>query len=347
MAQIGDAPAIARLARESFPGYPFDVYSVDGVRSALESKERRYNLVDNTQRIVASGVLGVDNTPMAEVKRVMVSPEFRKNGAATRLVRQITIDSLRRGKYPWVDARADQIGIQRAALSAGLRAVSLEPGKHIVYEHVDNSGNQLGSARETMVHMTSLPSDELDLLTTLHLLDKQTLTSLADTLRESFKPPKKDTTLSNNLLISAEETKNAVQERLFANPHLEVSTLSEDVTQVNLGHAEMLVILPDASSFITNPDNIGPLLTVSEDVGLQVTTCYTDIQNVNTLEILTELGMQPAMIRPWKGAVNGKVAWQIGFRKTFNEYEKCLHPILLDPIIERQVTTIIDLIDSL
>lgn len=129
-AQIEDSSQLAEIASVGLPGYPFEyIYNPQAISAEI--------LQGNDHRIVADSVgyilLGTAvlelGHPMSEIKRVVVSPEMRQNGIAYSMTQYLVDKALRSRLVPWSDVRADQVGMQRAALKSGLLPVSLEQGK--------------------------------------------------------------------------------------------------------------------------------------------------------------------------------------------------------------------------
>lgn len=113
------------------PGYPFEsVYDPEMVaRSLINPSDYRAVSVDGCGRIVGTAVLGDTGEYMQEIKRVVVDPQLRRNGVASELTMHLVNVARMSRVVPWMDARADQLGMQKAGLRAGLSALSLEIGK--------------------------------------------------------------------------------------------------------------------------------------------------------------------------------------------------------------------------
>lgn len=348
-AQIEDSPNLALLASKAFVGYPFEyVFEAEGITKAIQDGERRYVMINENNQTIGSAVLGINNTKMAEIMRVMIDPSLRKNGAATSLTRVLSLDAIKLEKYSWADVRGDQIGMQRAALGAGLRAISLEQGKHVVYKHMDENGNDLGPARETMVHMTTLPIDELSLKQQISKLTGQVREQLVTNLKTSLNPELKDKSLSEIILPSASKTKYRILNNIELNSQdidfrLDIST---DILKISVSDVDTIVVLPDASAFIQKGTQLIKTVDLLAKIGVQVITYYCDINNHEQQDYMINCGFTASTIRPWVDEQTGNIVWQISWRKTSNDYQYCLHSISLDRIVERQIMKIINIIEK-
>lgn len=320
--QNGDQ--LAALGKEAFPGYPFEtIYDPSALRRIISAGEIRLNIILN-EAIIATGVLDDSNPPMAEIKRVAVHPDCRRNGYASAITQKLASKARESGLIPWADARADQIGMQTAALSAGLVPISLEPGKHAVYEH-----NGLGPARETMVHLTDLRLPEETLWQELRPWPAHAKTTLTNHLRKGFSPTRKNHQLARSLLPNAQGVSSKIEQSL-TDLRVPYSALSGDLLQLHWQGSKIVIIKPDASGFITSfqEKSLGGLINLAAEIGLQIVTCYEDVSALKNCQILDQAGMQPAMIRPWQKE-NQNPTWQIGWRTTTNHYDQCLHHLEL------------------
>jgi predicted GNAT family acetyltransferase len=337
-----DSAKLADLARRSFLGYPFEgVYDPEKVKSGLENGEYRIVAELPGYGIAGTAVLGIENnSPMCEVKRELVDPAFRKNGMAKKITGHLVNDAYKMGYSPWTDARADQIGMQRAAITAGLIPVCLEPGKHVVYSH-SSDGIESGPARETMVHLTSLPLDLISLCSSLETWPKNQRKRLIEGLYESFTPPKKCKEVSYGKLPSPKEKAGEIEALLGTELNDGAGYLSEDVAEVRYGGSSMVVIKPDASAFLNNPPT-REILGLCNSIGLQAATYYADVSDADLAEQLFGYGLEPVMVRPWKDNANDCPKWQAGWRKNMNGYEKCLHSVNIDPEVKSRIMRLAD-----
>jgi hypothetical protein len=348
-AVVEDSQNLASLAGRAFSGYPFEyVFTPEGMREAIQQGERRYVLTDQENKTIGSAVLGVNGSMMAEIMRVMVEPSQRKGGTATHLTKELALEAIRLGIYSWADVRGDQIGMQRAALGAGLRAISLEQGKHVVYEHRDENGVNLGPARETMVHMTTLPIDELDLRREVHKLPLQIRNQLSINITKALNPTPKDTNISSAILPNTSKVKTHIMNNITLNLQAAGSIIkvNSDIVKLSIGDTDTIVVLPDASAFIIGGDEPKQSLDLLSKIGVQVATYYCDMDNVLMQEHLISSGLEATSIRPWIKEKSGKQVWQIAWRKTSNDYKYCLHSISLDRIVERQIRKVIAIIEN-
>lgn len=348
-ARVEDSQNLAALAGKAFLGYPFEyVFTADGIKNAIQNGERRYVMVDLNNQTIGSAVLGINDSKMAEIMRVMIAPSMRKNGVATSLTRELALDAIKLGKYSWADVRGDQIGMQRAALGSGLKAISLEQGKHVVYNHYDENGSNLGPARETMVHMTTLPVDELAFAYEISILDIRIREQLVKNLRGSMSPSIKDESICRNILSSASKTKEHISNNLGLNAQSieSIVQINDDIVKIKIGDVETIVVLPDASAFILNGTQIHQTTDLLAKVGIQVATYYCNINSNDMENRLIDSGLEAVSIRPWIDETNGQNVWQIAWRKTANDYKYCLHTISLDRIVERQINKIINIIEG-
>lgn len=349
-AQVGDSNGLADLAKKGFKGYPFEgVYHPPSLAEAISNGEIRIvaALKPDLQRIIGTAVLGIDGL-MAEIKRVIVHPEFRQNGLAKEMTKNLAKEAKTREVHPYTDTRADQIGMQRASLGVGLKAITVEAGKHVVYEHeVEMPGpgkKQLGPARESMIHMTSLHADQKRLYEDLKQWSPKLKQDLCANIEKALhNPPDKKSHTVTHRLPSAKLVRENILKRLDQKRNgFQVLYDGQDVTIVQYGNAKITIIKPDASGFIeTNKDTskkeIEYVLSLSKSIGLQIVTSYENTADIKKAELLQLCGLAPAMIRPWQTEKDGEPEWQVGFRKTMNDYDKCLHYIRLDKDVRQQL----------
>lgn len=348
-AVVEDSHNLASLASKAFLGYPFEyVFTSEGVSNAISNGEKRYVMRDQIGQIVGSAVLGDSDSKMSEIMRVMIEPSLRKNGAATYLTRHLALEAIQEGKYSWADVRGDQIGMQRAALGSGMKAISLEQGKHAVYNHQDQNGNEIGPARESMVHMTTLPVDELSLKKEIIKLPNSIREELAKNLKNSLSPDSKEKSLSELLLPSANRTKDRILNNLNLNSQIidTCTNLNSDILKITINGVDTIVVLPDASAFILNRGDLTKTIDLITKSGIQVATFYCNLNDETMQNKLIALGLEAVSIRPWIIGQSKDVVWQIAWRKTANDYKYCLHSISLDPIVERQLRKIINIIEN-
>lgn len=345
-ATIADAIPLAALANKGFKGYPFtSVYEPDSLAAHIANGEMRIvaTLPPDHQRIIGTAVLGIDGY-MAEIKRVIVDPEYRQNGMAKEMTQHLAQMAEELHVHPYTDTRADQIGMQRSSLAAGLKAISIEQGKHVVFDHEDSSQIQIGPARESMIHMTSLRADENQLHAALKLLPHETINTLHQNMTLSLQEPlPKDTTVVSRLLPSAKEVRESVAHKLERHrSSFKLLHDEQDICVIQNGNIRMVIVKPDASGFAeivpsATRDEIAWALNLANEVGLQVITTYQDITDINQIKKLVEVGLEPSMIRPWQTDVSSQPVWQMGLRKTMNGYAKSLHTIKLDPMVKEQL----------
>lgn len=344
-AVAADAPRLADLVREGMPGYPFEsVYDPGALARDISAGETRVVAeITPDLPLLGTAVLGVNPAEsMSEIKRVVVDPSARKNGVAKRLVEYLTHEAFQDDLIPWADVRSNQIGMQRSAAAVGMHAVSLEPGKHVVYRHPEPDGD-LGPARETMIHMTSLDLPLGHLVHALSSWSNDLQSELIENLSASLSPEPKDPQLALRLLPNAAQVKDRISTRLS---HLDVQEIGPDLTLVTAGAGQMLVISPDASGFITQPRNLPELVHLADSGGLQLVTCYNPAADSAVASDLAAAGFTPAMIRPWQPDPASPPRWEVGWRRPANNYASCLHPINLDPAIAAQITGVISQLKS-
>ncbi len=334
-----DAFQLAALAKIGIPGYPFEsVYNPESVADAILNGEIRLVVDSRDLGILATAVLGYSEEPMSEIKRVLVNPCARKNGFAKHLSAELFQIASDRQRIPWADVRGDQIGMQRAALYAGLIPISLETGKHVVYNHIYGN-DDLGPGRETMVHMTSLNLTQNDLYSALTQWPKETVRTLAKNLAESLNPAPKNCDSVRAYLTSAKEVKQRIALNLEL-IQLKHASITEDIEQVSVENGEIIMIKPDASGFITKPNQLARISKISSEIGLQIITAYCNADDLETVSDLINSDFSPAMIRPWKNTHSSPAKWQVGFRLTFNHYDESLHHIHLDPAVSDKIRDI-------
>jgi hypothetical protein len=349
-ATIGDGQGLAQLAHRGFKGYPFEsVYQPQSLVDAITQGEIRIvaALKPELQHIIGTAVLGIDGF-MAEIKRVIVHPEYRNNHLASNMTKNLERVAKRKKVHPYTDTRADQLGMQKASLGAGLKAITIESGKHVVYDHeVDVPGpgkEQLGPARESMIHMTSLRADQSRLYDELKnwplALREKLYTNIAKALHN---PAEKNKSVVEYKLPSALKVRTTILNQLEEHRNgFEIIHDEQDITVVQHGNVKITIIKPDASGFIetndhTTNEEIQYILGLSEAIGLQIITSYENVKDVKKAQLMDECGLTPAMIRPWQTTKKGKPIWQAGFRKTMNGYEDCLHSIRLDKKVREQL----------
>lgn len=335
-AEPNDAKGLVSLVSESLPGYPFEyVYNPSLVKQELETtKDYRIVAVDTNGQIVATAVLGIGEL-MSEIKREVVHPSVRRNGIAKAMTQELVTQARSINSIAWSDVRADQIGMQRAALSAGLTPISLEQGKHIVYCHIQDD-QEIGAARETMIHLTSLQIPQEKLYEGLRTWPTSLQNILIENLTHSFNPPVKSKDVVKQLLPSALAVKSRINEAThqLADCNLSVVSINQDIDLMSIDSGSVVIIKPDASGFIQNLGvNPERLLEIIQQTGLQVITYYTDIADLEKSYQLQDLGLQPIMIRPWQNP-NQTPRWEVGWRQTMSNYWESLHIVQLDPGIE-------------
>lgn len=338
-AKVDDAKKLTELVTRGLPGYPFEsVYNHLQVADAIAQGEHRLVAEGLHGQIIATAVLGVNSEPLAEVKRVVVDPEYRQNGLAKAITSILVDDCHQLGKIPWADARADQIGMQRAAINGGLIPISVESGKHIVYQHLYS-----GPARESMVHMTEINLNPEILIQNLATWPEKARHLLINNLKDALQPKEKNEEIARIIIPSAQKTKEKIRYQITQLPQVKTEIINDDIQLLNINQSQLLVILPDASGFINNiyPSDISHLIKLSREIGLQIITYYCPISDIKTSACLFEAGLEPAMIRPWQKDNKNNPSWEIGWRKTMNHYKQCLHGINLAPEVELQIKAVI------
>lgn len=336
-----DANQLAQLAERGMPGYPFEsVYDPASLENEIRAGSNRIVAVNYDQLIVGTAVLGDGH--MAEIKRVLVDPDHRSKGLGHSLTSYLKQEALNRGVIPWADVRADQIGMQKAAYAYDLRLKpsSVEAGKHVVYVHKNNSG----PARESMVHMSSLKVP--DIASDLYAWNPSYTRLLVDNLGDSLINHEKDDYKSRLYLPSASLVKQYIENNLDLNS-IGYKKLNPDVLEISNEGAQCLIISPDASGFVDGQDAESIVALVDEglSLGLQIVTTYLPMANVELINQLIGSGMTPSMVRPWQNSVYEEPRWEVGLRKTANEYGNSLHSINLDPWIYLEVMDVIKKID--
>lgn len=354
-AQKQHAKGLAELAKVGFPGYPFDyVYHPRSLVKALANEHRIVALLKpDLQKIIGTAVLGLSQGEfMAEIKRVIVDPSKRRNGLAENMTKRLVQDAKEKGVRPYTDTRADQIGMQIASLRAGLVPYSIETGKHVVYSHLDVTGkHDGGAARESMIHMSILTPPEDLLHFNVNVWDQHIKEKLIENMHKSLKPASKTPEVVKRCLINA----SAVKRRLLRHveehhTEVEVKPSKGDVTEVKYGNVSMVIINPDASGFMNvdktaTSDEVKYMLDFAQRIGLQIVTTYQNVDDLNIIQTLSDAKMEPGMIRPWQTGEN-EVKWQVGMRKTMNDYEQCLHHINIEEGIERQINGFISRLEN-
>lgn len=337
---------LARLAQIAFPGYPFEyVFNKEGVQTALINNELRYVLTDESGQIMGSAVLGVEVGPMSEIKRVMVHPDHRSNGVATELTRHLTKIAIDLGKIPYAEARADQPAMQKAALNAGMTAIALEPGKHVVYEHM-NKSSHTGPARETMIFMTSAKVGLDSLSNALRNLSPRIREQLSVNMQDSLSPKPKSVEVVQNTLISPTESKREVLNKLLTlnkgGDNLKI--INDDIAIWNTGDSSILFILPDKSAFVTISNTRHIDYEVITNSGVQVSTIYSDMTDYMSNSHLIHTSYVPTSIRLWRN--EDKDDWQVAWQLRQNGYENCLHTIKLNDVVKSQIEKVIRIIKN-
>lgn len=348
-ATVEDSQNLAVLASKAFIGYPFEyVFSEAGNKEAILKGEQRWVILDENKQITGCAVIGLNDTKMAEIMRVMIDPTLRKNGAATYLTKRLSLEAIKEGKYAWADVRGDQIGMQRAGMGTGMKAISLEQGKHVVYSHRDLEGKELGPARETMIHMTTLPVNELELKNEIVRLSPTIREQLTKNLKASLSPALKDPSLCESKLPSAKTTKEHVLANINHSSEniTSIHSINDDIRKIETSGINTIVVLPDASAFILNSGHLSETVDLLAKVGIQVATYYCDLNDEAMQKKAVDAGLEAASIRPWVNEKSGQIVWQIAWRKTSNDYKDCLHTISLDPLVERQIMKIINIIEK-
>ena len=280
-AQPEDSPALVELVKRGIPGYPFEsVYDTEAVRQSLVSpSDYRVVCLDSDSRIIGTAVLGDAGDYMQEIKRVVVDPALRRNGVASEITTHLVGVARESQVVPWMDARADQLGMQKAGLKAGLKALSLESGKHCVYFHLDNDGVQIGAGRETMVHITSLTPDLRELTDLLSLWPLELVETLVANMEKAYAPQTKNIKAVEERIPTAaivkqrietkieEAVKNGIQVLTLPNPDLSIITLND---------TQLLVVKPDASGFVLSDasSELPAMVQLGHALGLQVITVY-------------------------------------------------------------------------
>lgn len=348
-AEPSDADGLVALVKNGMPGYPFEaVYDLDAVAKTLVlSSDYRAVSVDEHGQIIGTAVLGNAGEYMQEIKRVVVDPRLRRNGVASELTMHLAKVARTSQVAPWMDARADQPGMQKAGLRAGLSALSLEMGKHCVYFHLNESGIQIGPGRETMVHITSLTPDLSDLAAGLFAWPLDLVEELVANLEGAFSPALKKIEVVGEKIPSAAAVKERIESELInlARSGVKVSGLSNpDLSMVTLGSLATLVVKPDSSGFLLGglSADLPLMIQLGHSVGLQVITTYVDVTETSLIELLRRSKMKPTMVRLNQKTAEDKVVWQVGWRSTANGFDDCLHTVNLDDEVKAQVKNLID-----
>lgn len=344
-----DAPEIATLVARGMRGYPFEsVYDAQATyQDILQGANQRVVAVEHaTQTIVGTAVLGDTRNTMQEIKRVVVNPELRGSGIANEMTKWLTQLAQENATIPWVDARGCQPAMQKAALNAGHQAISLETGKHCVYAHQAKDANQeIGPARETMVHLTSLVPNYHELEAALAQWPLDLVTELARSLVTALDPQEKNTSIVDEILPSAAEVKDRILNNLHNlwQPDMKQTKLNADLALLTLQNDQMVVVAPDASGFvISQPDqNLATLVQVGHEIGLQTVTTYVNANNTQALETLQAARMKPTMLRLWQDTPDLPPTWQVGWRSITEDFEHTLHYLRLHPLVLQQLLNMI------
>ena len=220
----------------------------------------------------------------------------------------------------------------------------METGKHVVFYHEDSDHNPLGPARESMIHMTSLKAKPESLYSGLKKWSPDVTKILIENMKRAYHEPKeKSKKISQKHLPSAQEVREQIHQRLDESKN-DFSVLhdEQDVTVVQRGNIKMTIVKPDASGFIetnsdTTKEELDYILTLSESIGLKIVTSYENADDLEKVSLMNECGLTPSMIRPWQTQADGDPQWQVGFRKTMNEYNNCLHHIRIDHDVRQQL----------
>jgi hypothetical protein len=342
-----DAQALAALANQAILGYPFEsIYDPEQLMLAIEQGEYRVVAKHLHLGLVGTAILAINNSLMAEIARVAVLPQFRQNGAARSLTTSLAEIARLGGLHPFADVRADQIGMQRSAQAAGLTAYSIEPGKHVVYSHQGQDLEELGPARESMVHMSSLNIGLDSLQASLDELSTYTRQQLAHNMHSALTPLPKNTAQTSTILPSAKEVKSKIGDRLRIITPLNSEEDYPDIYSISTGNSSLVIILPDTSAFLTNPspDSILEMQSLATHLGLQVLTTYVPTSNTHLIDALVAQNMHPVMVRPWQENSQQVPCWQIGLQHRMNGFEDCQHLIHLDQQVEKSILQIISVV---
>jgi len=225
--------------------------------------------------------------------------------------------------------------MQKAALGAGMTAISFEPGKHAVFEH-----DKLGPARETMTFMTSEKVVIDSLRTKLRNVPKSIRQRLAENMTKALNPSPKDQETSRYELISPQESAREVLNNLLNlnDGGNNLQLLNSDVAIWRDNGCEIIFILPDRSAFVSasNPRQIDN--RILEESGIQVSTIYVGMHDFISNNELHQTEYQPTSVRLWNSV------WQIGWQAHYNNFERCLHNINLDQTVLRQISKVIEVV---
>lgn len=334
LAQPGDAEQLAHLAQEYFPGYPFiSVFDSRALAREIALGQETRIVVEREGEIVGTAVLGTDG----EIKRELVASHQRQNGLATQMTAWLADLAETQGLTPYLDARVP--GMQRAAQTAGFRAYSIEPGKHAVYDHQDFPFppdcpvNWSGPAREPMVHMTRNPLEEDQLHQDLASWPEEPLRCLITyqdqtTRANGFSESTAQARLPSPQLV-ADRVSLGIMGKLQAGS---IQVIGSDLLMVKHKGISLVVVKPDASAFIiTKPNGHLPeVLARCADASLQLVTYYAATDDLEMVNYLERLGMQPVMARPWENS------WQVGWQAQFNEVTACSLPAVLHPQVAQE-----------
>lgn len=347
-AQIDDGEEIGNVVQLAIPGYPFESASrpYDIVQDILRGNDYRVVARTEDRKIQGTAVLGTGHC--CEVKRVAVHPAFRQNGLASAMAQNLAARARAEGRQPWADVRGDQIGMQRAALKAGMYPVGQELAKHVVYKHPLGEID-LGAARETMIHMSSLMLSDTILCEQLAMWPNSLIRQLVENIQMGLNPKPKDQGIVSEILPSPQIVRQRVSEQTSKQSAVDKRTqVDEDIEILDIGMTKLLVVKPDASAFLLtiSSENLGAALKMAGAMGLQVVTYYLDAGALNNQELLADSGMQPSGIRVWQEMQDSEPTYQIAWRKTMNHFDSCLHSVNIDPPVLNVLSRRLDLIKS-
>ncbi|MFZ2153154.1 MAG: GNAT family N-acetyltransferase [Microgenomates group bacterium] len=344
-AEPSDAPELVELVKNGMPGYPFEsVYREQSVKESIESPTSYRVIAERKGKVVGTAVLGETGEYQQEIKRVVVSPTERGNGLASTMTKHLADKATAAGIVPWLDARTREPAMQQAGLSAGMHAMSLEKGKHLVYNHLDSQGQEVGPARETMVNETLLTKDPQELTGGLKRWGHNLLKTLAANMEDSFSPPPKDVSIVNKEIPSAREVKEKIERGIRnLSPSTVQRTSNPDIVILSEHQTSMVVVTPDASAFVLTKPNVGlkKMVETGEKIGLQTITAYIDIGDIKSQRHLRDADMSPTMVRLNQNKRCEPITYQVGWRKTANSFNQCVDEIKVAPEAERQIRDII------
>ncbi len=336
-AETKDADLLSQLARAGFPGYPFlGVYQPEIIRQQIQNGEQRY-VLETEMGLVATAVLG-GSQQMREICRVVVSPQYRGNGVGKAITKSLYDEATINGWSPWADVRAVQPAMQRSALSAGMYPVSVESGKHVVYDHRDQNDHPTSPARESMIHFTSLIADPSQLRRQLNLWPLSLKQVLLTNIKSALNLSQPDRGLAHLLLPDAQSVKSKIHSELQKMSLATDITRDSDIEVIDLSGNKVLIIKPDASAFILENNHPGSVdLNTLAELGIQVVTAYCDAGQIDTINSLARLKMEPAMLRPWRNEIGSATVWQVGCRRFLNQGHQLIEPVNIDPQIRSQL----------